>query len=97
MEKYKCRLILVSYILLLSSCNKQEIDLTNDYLSLALGGHFVISGSMSLGNFAAFNSYLTLLIFPIIVIGFIREICGECMHNVRKLDIACIDGQIIDY
>ena len=33
---------------------------------LALGGHFVINGSMSLGNFAAFNSYLSMLIFPIL-------------------------------
>jgi len=28
---------------------------------LALGGHFVVIGTMSLGNFAAFNSYLLLL------------------------------------
>ena len=27
---------------------------------LALGGHFVVAGTMSLGNFAAFNSYLFL-------------------------------------
>jgi ATP-binding cassette subfamily B protein len=31
---------------------------------LALGGRFVINGSMTLGNFAAFNSYLSLLISP---------------------------------
>ena len=29
---------------------------------LALGGHFVIAGSMSLGDFTAFNSYLAILI-----------------------------------
>lgn len=40
---------------------------------LVLGGHFVISGSMSLGDFAAFSSYLVILIFPIIVIGFISN------------------------
>ena len=40
---------------------------------LALGGHFVISGSMSLGDFAAFSSYLVILIFPIIIIGFISN------------------------
>lgn len=37
---------------------------------LALGGHFVIVGSMSLGDIAAFNSYVGILIFPIIMIGF---------------------------
>ncbi len=44
---------------------------------LALGGHFVISGSMSLGDFAAFNSYLVLLIFPIMVIGFISNFIAQ--------------------
>ncbi len=41
-------------------------------LILTLGGHFVITGDMSIGEFSAFNSYLAILIFPIIVIGFRR-------------------------
>lgn len=44
---------------------------------LFLGGHFVISGTMSLGDFAAFNSYLVLLIFPIMVIGFISNFIAQ--------------------
>ncbi len=40
---------------------------------LALGGHYVITGAMSLGDFAAFSSYLVILIFPIIIIGFISN------------------------
>lgn len=44
---------------------------------LALGGHFVISGSMSLGDFAAFSSYLVILIFPIMVIGFISNFIAQ--------------------
>jgi len=44
---------------------------------LALGGHFVINGSMSLGYFAAFSSYLVLLIFPIMVIGFISNFIAQ--------------------
>lgn len=44
---------------------------------LALGGHFVISGTMTLGDFAAFNSYLVLLIFPIMVIGFISNFIAQ--------------------
>lgn len=40
---------------------------------LALGGQYVITDAMTLGDFAAFNSYLVLLIFPIIVIGFISN------------------------
>jgi ATP-binding cassette subfamily B protein len=41
---------------------------------LALGGRFVIQGSMSLGDFSAFNNYLYILIFPIIIIGFMSNI-----------------------
>jgi ATP-binding cassette subfamily B protein len=44
---------------------------------LALGGHFVISGTMSLGDFAAFSSYLVILIFPIMVIGFISNFIAQ--------------------
>ncbi|HLP06022.1 MAG TPA: ABC transporter ATP-binding protein, partial [Paludibacter sp.] len=40
---------------------------------LAWGGRFVIDGTMTLGDFAAFNSYLVLLIFPIMVMGFISN------------------------
>ena len=44
---------------------------------LFLGGHFVISGAMSLGDFAAFSSYLVILIFPIMVIGFISNFIAQ--------------------
>lgn len=30
-------------------------------------------------------------------IGFFQEQCGECLHQIRKLDIAQIGGQIYDY
>ncbi|HEY6082049.1 MAG TPA: ABC transporter ATP-binding protein, partial [Chitinophagaceae bacterium] len=52
---------------------------------LALGGHFVISGSMSLGNFAAFNSYLALLIFPIIVIGFMSNVIAQATASYQRI------------
>lgn len=44
---------------------------------LAIGGHFVITNTMSLGDFAAFNSYLVILIFPIMVIGFISNFIAQ--------------------
>lgn len=52
---------------------------------LALGGHFVITGSMSLGNFAAFSSYLALLIFPIMVIGFISNFMVQASVSYRRI------------
>jgi ATP-binding cassette subfamily B protein len=41
---------------------------------LALGGRVVIQGSMTLGEFSAFNNYLFILIFPVIIIGFMSNI-----------------------
>jgi len=53
---------------------------------LVLGGHFVISGQMSLGDFAAFNSYVTILIFPIIVIGFISNLIAQASASYERIE-----------
>jgi len=53
---------------------------------LMLGGHFVISGSMSLGDFAAFNSYLALLIFPILMIGFMSNIIAQASASYARIN-----------
>lgn len=52
---------------------------------LALGGHFVITGAMSLGDFAAFSSYLVILIFPIMVIGFISNFIGQASASYGRI------------
>lgn len=52
---------------------------------LALGGHYVITGSMSLGDFAAFNSYLVILIFPIIIIGFISNFVVQASVSYGRI------------
>ncbi|HWB25535.1 MAG TPA: ABC transporter ATP-binding protein [Chitinophagaceae bacterium] len=54
---------------------------------LALGGHFVITGSMSVGDFAAFNSYLAMLIFPILVIGFMSNVIAQATASYQRIDI----------
>lgn len=54
---------------------------------LALGGHFVISGSMSLGDFAAFNSYLSMLIFPILIIGFMSNVIAQATASYDRIRI----------
>lgn len=53
---------------------------------LALGGHFVIQGTMSLGEFAAFNSYLSLLIFPILVIGFMSNVIAQATTSYQRIE-----------
>ncbi len=52
---------------------------------LALGGHFVVAGTLSLGNFAAFNSYLIMLIFPIIMIGFMSNIIASATASYTRI------------
>jgi ATP-binding cassette subfamily B protein len=53
---------------------------------LALGGHFVISGRLSLGDFAAFNSYIAILIFPIIIIGFMSNLIAQAAASYERID-----------
>jgi len=52
---------------------------------LVLGGHFVISGSMSLGDFAAFNSYIALLIFPILMIGIMSSMISQAQASYDRI------------
>jgi ATP-binding cassette subfamily B protein len=53
---------------------------------LALGGHFVVAGLLSLGNFAAFNSYLVMLIFPVMMIGFMSNIIAAATASYRRIN-----------
>ncbi|MEN0054184.1 MAG: ABC transporter ATP-binding protein [Mucilaginibacter sp.] len=52
---------------------------------LVMGGHFVISGSMTLGSFAAFNSYLSLLIFPIFILGFMSNLIAQASASFARI------------
>jgi ATP-binding cassette subfamily B protein len=52
---------------------------------LALGGHFVIQGSMTLGDFTAFNSYLMILIFPILIIGFMSNVIAQATASYGRI------------
>lgn len=54
---------------------------------LALGGHYVINGNMTMGEFAAFNSYLAILIFPIMVIGFISNFIALSTVSYARIRI----------
>lgn len=54
---------------------------------LALGGHFVISGTMTMGVFAAFSSYLSQLIFPIILIGFMSNVIAQATASFDRVNM----------
>jgi ATP-binding cassette subfamily B protein len=52
---------------------------------LSLGGYFVITGIMSLGDFAAFNNYLAMLIFPIIIISFMSTVIAQADASYARI------------
>lgn len=52
---------------------------------LAAGGHFVVTDKMSLGDFAAFNQYIVLLIFPIMIIGFMSNMMAQAGASYTRV------------
>lgn len=52
---------------------------------LTVGGRYIILGDMTLGEFAAFNSYISILIFPILVIGFTSNIIARASASFRRI------------
>jgi ATP-binding cassette subfamily B protein len=52
---------------------------------LVLGGKFIIDGTMSLGEFASFNSYLIILIFPIFILGFVSSIMAQAQASYERI------------
>ncbi|MFN7160590.1 MAG: ABC transporter ATP-binding protein [Candidatus Gracilibacteria bacterium] len=52
---------------------------------LVLGGYFVIGGVMTLGDFTAFNSYLGILVFPIIMIGFMSNMIAQASTSYHRI------------
>ena len=54
-------------------------------LILVLGGYFVIHGSMTLGNFTAFNNYLIILVFPILIIGFMSNVIAQASASYGRI------------
>lgn len=61
---------------------------------LAFGGHLVISGTMTLGDFTAFNSYLGILIFPIIIIGFMSNVIAQATASYGRVS-QVLDAPVI--
>ncbi len=54
---------------------------------LLLGGWFVISGQMTIGQFVAFNSFLPILIFPIFIIGFTSNAIGQAQASYLRISM----------
>lgn len=52
---------------------------------LLLGGHFIIVGTMTIGSFTAFVAYLGIIIFPIIMIGFLSNSISRASASYNRI------------
>ncbi len=52
---------------------------------VTLGGYYVVQGSMTIGSFVAFMSYIVVLIFPILVIGFMSNVIAQATISYARI------------
>jgi ATP-binding cassette subfamily B protein len=52
---------------------------------LMYGGHLVIGNEMTFGDFAAFNTYMAILIFPILILGFVGNIVAGATASYTRI------------
>jgi ATP-binding cassette subfamily B multidrug efflux pump len=55
-------------------------------ITLLAGGHLVIQHRISVGQFVAFNTYMILLIWPIIAVGWVVNIFQRGTASVTRID-----------
>lgn len=55
-------------------------------ITLLVGGHQVLSHRISVGDFVAFNTYMVLLTFPIIAIGWVINIFQRGTASLKRID-----------
>ena len=55
-------------------------------ITLLVGGHQVLAHRISVGEFVAFNTYMVLLTFPIIAIGWVINIFQRGTASLKRID-----------
>ena len=55
-------------------------------ITLLAGGHLVLAHRISVGEFVAFNTYMILLIWPIIAVGWVINIFQRGTASVKRID-----------
>jgi ATP-binding cassette subfamily B protein len=55
-------------------------------ITLLAGGHLVISHRIDVGQFVAFNTYMIMLIWPIIAVGWVINIFQRGTASVKRID-----------
>jgi ATP-binding cassette subfamily B multidrug efflux pump len=65
-------------------------------ITLLAGGHQVLSGRISVGQFVAFSTYMILLIWPIIAVGWVINIFQRGTASVKRIDELLKAEPVID-
>jgi ATP-binding cassette subfamily B protein len=55
-------------------------------ITLLAGGHLVIAHRISVGDFVAFNTYMIMLTFPIIAIGWVVNLFQRGTASIQRID-----------
>jgi ATP-binding cassette subfamily B protein len=55
-------------------------------ITLLVGGHEVIAHHITVGDFVAFNTYMVLLIWPIIAVGWVVNLFQRGTASVKRID-----------
>ena len=54
-------------------------------LILLMGGKFILQEDLTIGELVAFNTYIWMLIFPIVMLGFISNILARAMTSYQRI------------
>jgi|CZKF01.1.fsa_nt_gi ATP-binding cassette subfamily B protein len=65
-------------------------------ITLLAGGHLVIAHRISVGQFVAFNTYMILLTWPIIAVGWVVNIFQRGTASVKRIDELMRAEPVID-
>ena len=65
-------------------------------VSLLVGGHEVLSGRISVGNFVAFNTYMIMLTWPIIALGWVVNLVQRGTASVVRIHELLTEQPSID-
>ncbi len=56
-------------------------------LVLYFGGHLVMKGTISMGDFVAFVTYLSMLIWPMMAVGWVANLSQRGLTSLRRIDL----------
>jgi ATP-binding cassette, subfamily B, multidrug efflux pump len=65
-------------------------------ITLLAGGHLVIAHRINVGQFVAFNTYMIMLIWPIIAVGWVINIFQRGTASVKRIDVLLRSEPAID-